>query len=271
MKYYDLTFCPDVIVKTCDSVGNPADRVPLDYEGSPHRCVADSVIFSKLRPDLEGEPLCDAEVVYFVDGSSHHYDNKTQAGFSVVQMVRPGEYVTVMCIPCKQPCSAQLAELKALTEACSLAAGKRATVHTDSAYSHNVCHVYGAQWKQRGFKKSDGSPIQHQEQIQLLLTAMMRPERLAICKCKAHKKGGDYITLGNEKADENAKEDWDGLSYIKGNSAIDKDYEEFWDEIDERIYHLNDFVTQTIKQDCLEAGMDHLIKDIFERRDFYFN
>ena len=61
------------------------------------------------------------------------------------------------------------------------------------------------------------------------------------------------------------------VCHIKGNSAIDKDYEEFWDEIDERIYHLNDFVTQTIKQDCLEAGMDHLIKDIFERRDFYFN
>ena len=51
----------------------------------------------------------------------------------------------------------------------------------------------------------------------------------------------------------------------------DRKYPVNWDEIDERIYHLNDFVTQTIKQDCLEAGMDHLIKDIFERRDFYFN
>ena len=205
LKYYDLTFCPDVTVKSCDSVNNPADRVPLEYDGSPHDCVADSVAFSKLRPDLESEPLKNGEVVYFVDGSSHNYDNKTHAGFSVVQMAESGEFNTVMCIPCEQPCSAQLAELKALTEACSLAEGMEATIHTDSAYSHNVCHVYGAQWKQRGFKRSDGSPIQHQEQIQLLLAAMMRPKRLAICKCRAHKKGTDYVTLGNAKADEVAK------------------------------------------------------------------
>ena len=69
LKYYDLTFCPDVTVKSCDSVSNPADRVPLDYEGSPHDCVADSVAFSKLRPDLESEPLQSGEVVYFLDGS----------------------------------------------------------------------------------------------------------------------------------------------------------------------------------------------------------
>ena len=164
-------------IKSCDTAANPADRVPLAYEGVPHECVADSVTFSKLRPDLESAPLQGAEVVYFVDGSSHSYDNRTHAGLSVVQMTEGGEFLTVMCIPCKQPCSAQLAELKALTEACILASDKVASIHTDSAYSHNVCHLYGAQWKQRGFKKADGSPIQHQEQIQLLLAAMMRPKQ----------------------------------------------------------------------------------------------
>ena len=29
LKYYDFTLCPDVTVKTCDSVCNPADRVPI--------------------------------------------------------------------------------------------------------------------------------------------------------------------------------------------------------------------------------------------------
>ncbi|KAL2076907.1 hypothetical protein ACEWY4_027497 [Coilia grayii] len=206
LKYYDLSFCPDVTIKTCDSVTNPADRIPLEYEGTPHECVAESIAFSKLRPDLESEPLADSEVIYFVDGSSHSYDNRTHAGFSVVEMTAPGEFITIMCTPCRQPTSSQKAEIQSLTSACVLAKGKRATIYTDSAYSHNVCHIYGAQWKQRGFKRADGSPIQHQEQIQLLLSAMMLPKRLAICKCKAHKKGGDFVTLGNARADEVAKE-----------------------------------------------------------------
>ncbi|KAL2076356.1 hypothetical protein ACEWY4_028057 [Coilia grayii] len=205
LKYNDLSFCPDVTIKTCDMATNPADRIPLDYEGTPHECVADSLVFSKLRADLESEPL-ESGLVFFVDGSSHNYDNKTCAGFSVVQLKEEETFEVVMCIPCKQPCSAQLAELKALTEACLLADSQHATIFTDSAYAHNVCHVHGAHWKQRGFKKSDGSPIQHLDQIQLLLTAMMSPVRLAICKCQAHKKGDDLITRGNALADEIAKD-----------------------------------------------------------------
>ncbi len=54
--------------------------------------------------------------------------------------------------------------------------------------THGVCHLFGAVWKQRGFKKSDGTPIQHAEQIGQLISAMMLPKRLAIIKCQAHKK-----------------------------------------------------------------------------------
>ncbi len=39
---------------------------------------------------------------------------------------------------CVQPCSAQLAELKALTAACQLEKGQTANIFTDSAYAHGV-------------------------------------------------------------------------------------------------------------------------------------
>ena len=31
-------------------------------------------------------------------------------------------------------------------------------IYTDSAYAHSVCHLFGAVWKMRGFRKTDGSP-----------------------------------------------------------------------------------------------------------------
>ncbi len=99
----------------------------------------------------------------------------------------------------------KLAELKALTAACQLAKGQTANIFTDSAYAHGVCHLFGAVWKQRGFKKSDGTPIQHAEQIGQLISAMMLPKRLAIIKCQAHKKGNDFVIKGNNAADLEAK------------------------------------------------------------------
>ncbi len=74
---------------------------------------------------------------------------------------------------CVQPCSAQLSEIHALTAACQLAKGQTDNIFTDSAYAHGVCHLFGAVWKQRDFKKTDGTPIQHAEQICQFISAMM--------------------------------------------------------------------------------------------------
>lgn len=60
-------------------------------------------------------------------------------------------------------------------------------------------------WKQRGFKKTDCTPILHLAQITDLMTAMMLPKRLAIVKCQAHGKENMSITKGNNAADEAAK------------------------------------------------------------------
>lgn len=104
-------------------------------------------------------PIPKPEVTYFVNGSCFIH-----AGYAVVKEQKE-DFVPVITKYCNQPCSAQLAELRALTMA-----------YTDSVYAHGVCHLFGAVWKQRGFKKSDGTPIQHAEQIVQL-----------IIKCQAHK------------------------------------------------------------------------------------
>ncbi|KAK0139730.1 Gag-Pol polyprotein [Merluccius polli] len=84
-------------------------------------------------------------------------------------------------------------------------AGKIVNIYTDSAYAHGVCHLFGAVWKMRGFKKTDGSPIMHCDQIVELMLALLLPKQVAIIKCQAHKKGNDYVTKGNSAADEAAK------------------------------------------------------------------
>ena len=60
--------------------------------------------------------------MFFVNGSSYNYNNKTCGGFSVIQLKEVE--TCLMCIPCKQPCLAQLAELKVLTEVCLSAVGR---------------------------------------------------------------------------------------------------------------------------------------------------
>ncbi|XP_056592765.1 uncharacterized protein LOC130411831 [Triplophysa dalaica] len=203
LAYSALLTYPDVTLKYCATV-NPANYIPLDNEGTPHDCVSESLAFTRLRPDLESTPILNAAADYFVDGSCFRDHLGNHAGFAVVK--REGnEFLPVISQQCEQPCSAQLAELKALTTACQLAKGQVVNIYTDSAYAHGVCHLYGAVWKQRGFRKSDGSPIQHAEQIVQLISAMMQPKLLGIIKCQAHKKGNDFVIQGNNAADAEAR------------------------------------------------------------------
>ena len=119
------------------------------------------------------------------------------AGYAVVK-AQGVDFVVAKAEVIPQPASAQLAELVGLTEACLLAAGKRVTIYTDSAYAHNVCHLFGA-------VSVDSSPIQHHAQIVKLLQAMMKPKGIAITKCAAHKSDMSRVTKGNKAADEAAK------------------------------------------------------------------
>ncbi|XP_034734924.1 uncharacterized protein LOC117949044 [Etheostoma cragini] len=100
---------------------------------------------------------------------------------------------------------AQAAEIVALTEACKLFKGQDVTIYTDSQYAYATTHTFAKLWSRRGMETSTGKPVQHAALLTELLSAVMLPRTLAICKCKAHTNGTDLISQGNAKADAAAK------------------------------------------------------------------
>ncbi|KAI3367264.1 hypothetical protein L3Q82_008151 [Scortum barcoo] len=201
--YYRLLEQEDVTLAKCATV-NPAESLPTSEDGEPHDCVQEAERYSRLRSDLQALPLRYADLEYWTDGSCYRIGERLSAGYAIVKAQGP-EFVVEKAEVIPQPASAQLAELVGLTEACLLAEGKRVTIYTDSAYAHNECHLFGSVWKNRGFKKTDGSPIQNHAQILKLLHAMMKPKEIAIAKCAAHKSDMSRVTQGNKAADEAAK------------------------------------------------------------------
>lgn len=190
---------PNVLLKRCTTL-NPATLMPTEEDGTPHNCreLAEQVV--KTRHDLLDTPLSGGEVV-FVDGSSKKdMLGKTQTGYAVVTSDR---ILQAKSLP--SSFSAQAAELVALTEACKLMKGKRATIYTDSQYAYATCHVFATYWEKRGMRTSTGKPVTHAQLLKDLIAAVQLPKQLAICKCAAHTKGQDAVTKGNAFADETAK------------------------------------------------------------------
>ena len=99
------------------------------------------------RPHLQDEPLPDAEVELFTDGSSSMLEGKRRAGYTVVTNAQPLE---TKALPSNT--SAQRAELIALMRALELSHGKRLNIyiHTDSEYAFGVVHAI---WGQFGRKE----------------------------------------------------------------------------------------------------------------------
>ncbi|XP_038563196.1 uncharacterized protein LOC119894616 [Micropterus salmoides] len=176
----------------------------LPVDGTPHDCIQVTDTFMRIREDLHNQPI-PADLTFFVDGSCFRDATGNHAGYAVVQLNKDNTFTDVQTTSVPQPCSAQLAEIKALTAACKLAKGKRLNVYTDSAYAYGVCHVHGNTWKQRGFCRADGTPVIHGEAVSALLEAIHEPTAVAIIKCPAHQKTDTLIARGNNQADEAAK------------------------------------------------------------------
>lgn len=79
------------------------------------------------------------------------------------------------------------------------------TIYTDSQYAFSTTHVFAQMWKNRGMITSTGKPVNHATLLQDLLNAIQLPKQLAICKCAAHTKKNDPMSLGNARADEVTK------------------------------------------------------------------
>ncbi len=171
--------------------------------GEEHDFVATLEQVCTPRPDLKETPLENADLILFVDGSASRdpKTRKNRAGYAVTTA-----YATITSGALPTHCSAQAAELVALTETCKIAEGQTVTIYTDSRNSFGVCHDFGALWKHRKFLKSDGKPVLNHDRIAALLEAILLPKSIAICKCVAHSKSDDFVSLGNKRADAAAKD-----------------------------------------------------------------
>lgn len=190
---------PHLEIKRCNTL-NSATLVPTEDDGDPHSCVDRTNENCKPRKDLKDDPIPDS-IHVFVDGSaSKSSTGGNQVGYAVVTQEK-----TLLSGPLPSKYSAQAAEIIALTEACKWAKDKSVTIYTDSQYAFSSVHCFAAQWSRRGMMTSTGKTVEHADLLVKLLQAIQLPHQLAICKCAAHTKRQDPVSLGNAKADEEAK------------------------------------------------------------------
>lgn len=150
----------------------------------------------------------------FIDGSSFLKTDTGErgTGAAVVALEESGVYEPVALLSLNPVMSAQGAELSAIAAALHILQGAPGTIFSDSAYVCGVMHSGIAKWERRGYCKSDGSPVVHaallKEVKELLDQRGDLP--LAVVKCAAHTQGKDEISLGNEMADQMAKQAAEG-------------------------------------------------------------
>ena len=193
---------PNITVKRCNTL-NPATLLPIpDGNEEPHDCEQELQVMCSPRVDLKDTPLLNTDLVLYVDGSSSRDPDTglSRVGFAVVT---DSEIVCSASLPSHY--SAQAAELIALTRACKHAENKSVNIYTDSRYAFGIVHDFGTLWKMRGFLKSDGHMIAHHTLVNDLLTAVLLPRAIAVCKCAAHVGKSDTVSRGNSRADAAAK------------------------------------------------------------------
>ena len=136
---------PGLTISPCE-VLNPATLL-LAPEGSLHfhSCLETLDHWTKPQEGLSEDPLTSPEENWYTDGSSFVLDGKRIARYAVVP-----NFETIGAKPLPPGTSAQLAELRALTQALELGKGKRVAIYTDSKYAFLVLHVHVAIWKERG-------------------------------------------------------------------------------------------------------------------------
>ena len=90
------------------------------------------------RADLTDQPLKDADLTWYTDGSSYLLNGERWAGAAVTTET---QVVWASALP--GGTSAQRTELIALTQALQPAAGKKLNAYTDSHYAFATAHIHG--------------------------------------------------------------------------------------------------------------------------------
>ncbi|KAK1346142.1 hypothetical protein QTO34_008611 [Cnephaeus nilssonii] len=209
--YQSLLLNEDRIQFGPPAILNPATLLPetSTQESVLHTCQEILAEETGTRRDLRDQPLPDAQLTWFTDGSSYIIEGKRVAGAAVVDNE---QIIWASSLP--EGTSAQKAELLALTQALRLAEGKKINIYTDSRYAFATAHVHGAIYRQRGLLTSAGKEIKNKEEILSLLEAVHLPKKVAIIHCPGHQKRGTRVAEGNQRADREAKQAAQGLNIL---------------------------------------------------------
>ncbi|XP_073648710.1 serine hydrolase RBBP9 isoform X3 [Tursiops truncatus] len=168
---------------------------------TPHSVTAEVLAqIHGVREDLRDQPLPDAQVTWFTDGSSFVQQGQRYAGAAVTSET---EVIWAETLP--PGTSAQKAELIALTQALKMSKGQKATIYTDSRYAFATAHIHGAIYRERGPLTAEGKGIKNKEEILALLAAIWEPKKLAIVHCPGHQKPTNPVARGNNLADQTAR------------------------------------------------------------------
>jgi len=146
-----LTAPPNITMRRCPPL-NPASLLPVELDGDPHDCEEVIVHTCLPRPDLRDTPIQNSELILYVDGSS----SRTPDGLLLTGYAVCSDHKVIEKGRLAANCSAQQAELFALTRACCLAEGQIVTIYIDSRYAFGAVHEFGALWRERGFITSSG-------------------------------------------------------------------------------------------------------------------
>ncbi|KAK1327392.1 LOW QUALITY PROTEIN: hypothetical protein QTO34_014196 [Cnephaeus nilssonii] len=209
--YQSLLLNGDRIQFGPPAILNPATLLPdkSTQESVLHTCQEILAEETGTRRDLRDQPLPDAQLTWFTDGSSYIIEGKRVAGAAVVD---DEQIIWASSLP--EGTLAQKAELLALTQALRLAEGKKVNIYTDSRYSFATAHVHGTIYRQRGLLTSAGKEIKNKEEILSLLEAVHLPKKVAIIHCPGHQKRGSRVAEGNQRADREAKQAAQGLNIL---------------------------------------------------------
>lgn len=112
---------------------NPGTLLPNHGGWAPHYCQQILAEAHGMRPDLTDQPLADAEITWYTDGSSYLLDGKRKVGAVVVE---GKQVIWANALP--PGTSAQRVELIAMTQALQLAEDEKLNVYTDSRYAFAI-------------------------------------------------------------------------------------------------------------------------------------
>ncbi|XP_047201736.1 uncharacterized protein K02A2.6 [Girardinichthys multiradiatus] len=162
-------------------------------------------LMKKIRPDFQSTSLTEARNLY-TDGCCFRHDTEgLKAAYAVVEDTGT-DFVTVKAERLTHTQSAQKVEVLAVIVALELGEGQKINIYTDSAYATGTVHVELKQWLRTGFRTAGQKPIKHEQEMRRLAEALLLPQEVAVIKCKGHDSSDTRVALGNQAADQAAKQ-----------------------------------------------------------------